>query len=191
MEIESIGSWSDVKHATLNTVHKSPISDAVSRKLKYQLLYAEHSPIRAVSFRWVWKNLKYWVSVHLVRHKFGIDHFVSTQRSDRTGEDRDSKPQDSPVDHMCIANAQAIINISRKRLCNLASSETRQAWDDMLSELFNTEPELVDVSVPECIYRGFCPEPNGCGWDKSKKYELDREMYVGRCMVYKNIKEQQ
>ena len=26
------------------------------------------------------------------------------------------------------------------------------------------EPEISDVLVPNCIYRGGCPEPNGCGW---------------------------
>lgn len=189
MLIERIGSWADVKAATLNTVHKTPKTDEVSSKLKFQLLYAEHSPIRALQFRWIWKSLKYWVSVHLVRHKHGIEHFVSTQRSDRTGETRDSKPQDSPVDHMCVANAQAVINVSRKRLCKLASPETRTAWEYMLEDLCDIEPELVNVCVPECVYRGFCPEANSCGYDTTSGYKSKRDAYVTRCMINKNVKE--
>lgn len=189
MNIESIGSWFDVKSATLNTVHKTAVTETVSSKLKYQLLYSEHSPIRALNFRWVWKNLKYWVSVHLVRHKYGIEHFVSTQRTDRTGEDRNKKPQDSPVDHMCIANAQAIINISRKRCCKMASPETRKAWKKFLDSLKDVEPELYDVCVPECVYRGFCPEPNGCGFDGTVDYFVARNNYIQKCMENKNKKE--
>ena len=189
MKIESIGGWTDVKSATLNTVHKSLKTDTVSTKLKYQLLFSEHSPIRALSFKWVWKNLKYWVSVHLVRHKFGIEHFVSTQRTDRTGEDRDSKPQDSPVDHMCVANAQAIINISRKRCCMLASQETRSAWLSVIEELKETEPELASVCVRECVYRGFCPEPNGCGYEHTGNYAAVRDRYVSACYDNKNKKD--
>lgn len=189
MEIEQIGSWLDVKVATLNTVGKHVIKESVSSKLKYQLLYAEHSPIRVLQFRWIWKNLRYWVSVHLVRHKYGIEHFVKSQRVDRTGEIRDTKPQDAPVDHMCIANAQAIINVSRKRLCKLASPETRTAWEYMLEDLCDIEPELVSVCVPECIYRGFCPEANSCGYDATSGYKSKRNAYVTKCMVNKNVKE--
>ena len=191
MRIESIGSWFDVKSATLNTVHKKAVTDNISTKLKYQLLYSEHSPIRALNFRWLWTNIKSWVSVHLVRHKYGIEHFVSTQRSDRTGEDRNKKPQDSPVDHMCIANAQAIINISRKRLCTMASPETREAWSAVLDSLTDIEPELVSVCVPECVYRGFCPEPNGCGYVNSNIYKKNRDGYVQRCMDNKNKKDEE
>ena len=39
----------------------------------------------------------------------------------KAGENREVKAQSSPVSHECIANAQAVINVSRKRLCNCAS----------------------------------------------------------------------
>ena len=55
---------------------------------KKKILLAEHSPIRLMQFAWKWSDLPYWVSVHIVRHKIGIEHFVSTQRTDRTGVDR-------------------------------------------------------------------------------------------------------
>ena len=79
-----------------------------------------------------WHGLKTWISTHFVRHNKGIDHWVSTQRSDRTGVPRDKKPQDALVNHECEANAQAMINISRKRLCNQAAIETRAAWREVI-----------------------------------------------------------
>jgi len=185
MNIRNIGTWLDVKDATLNTVGKKAVTDGVSTKLKYQLLYSEHSPIRNLTFRWTWEDLKYWVSVHIVRHKTGIEHFVSTQRTDRTGEDRDIKPQDSPVDHMCTANAQSLITISRKRLCMMSANETYKAWKEVVDTVRETEPELAAVCVPECVYRGFCPEANGCGYEKTDRYEAVRKDYVDRCYANK------
>ena len=112
-----------------------------------------------------------WVSDHFVRHKFGIEHWVKTDRTDRTGINREELSQCSLTTHEIEVNAQAIINISRKRLCNCASPETRDAWKIFLDSFKDKEPELFNVSVPECIYRGFCPEFKSCGYHKSEDYK--------------------
>lgn len=65
--------------------------------------------------------------------------------------------------HEFEANAQSIINISRKRMCFQASKETREAWREFLDELEIKEPELRLCCVPEGIYRGGCPEFKNCG----------------------------
>ena len=170
--------WQDVKNATMNTIGKDkgayPSSD-----WKRRLLLSEHSPIRKLHIGWKWSGLKYWVSVHLVRHKYGIEHFVSTQRTDRTGISRDEMPQNSLVNHECEANAQALINISRKRLCSCASPETRQAWQQVKSEIALVEPELASVMVKECVYRnGLCPEMFTCGYNKTKLFEEELKEYT-------------
>ena len=170
--------WQDVKNATMNTIGKDkgayPSSD-----WKRRLLLSEHSPIRKLHIGWKWSDLKYWVSVHLVRHKYGIEHFVSTQRTDRTGISRDEMPQNSLVNHECEANAQALINISRKRLCHCASLETRQAWQQVKSEIALVEPELASVMVKECVYRnGLCPEMFTCGYNKTKLFEEELKEYT-------------
>lgn len=170
--------WQDVKNATMNTIGKDkgayPSSD-----WKRRLLLSEHSPIRKLHIGWKWSDLKYWVSVHLVRHKYGIEHFVSTQRTDRTGISRDELPQNSLVNHECEANAQALINISRKRLCHCASPETRQAWQKVKSEITLVEPELASVMVKECVYRnGLCPEMFTCGYNKTKLFEEELKEYT-------------
>lgn len=171
--IECLGSWRSIADAARTTVNMEPGTGEPSTTWKKKMLLAEHSPLRQMYIRWVWTDLPYWVSVHFVRHKIGIEHFVSTQRSDRTGVPRDELPQGALVRHECIANVQALINISRKRLCNLASKETREAWLKMLQELAKIEPEIVEACVPECIYRGFCPEMKPCGRRVDSDYVQD------------------
>jgi len=135
-------------------------ANEVSPREKQKMALSEHSPIRSLTYIWEWVDLPSWVSVHFTRHKIGIEHWVQSQRNDRQKNyDRNSAPQDSPVTHRCIANAQAIINISRVRLCTQASIETRMAWSMLLDELLIVSPELASLCVPNCVYRnGICPE---------------------------------
>jgi len=163
--------WREVADAARTTVNLEKGIKEPTSLWKKKILLSEHSPIRQLIIKWKWADLRYWVSVHFVRHKIGIEHFVGTQRSDRTGENREEKAQSAPVTHECIANAQAIINISRKRLCSCASKESNQAWEALLNALQDQEPELYSVCVPECIYRGFCPEMSSCGYSDSRPYE--------------------
>lgn len=159
-----IGSWRNVADAARTTIRMQEGTKEPSSKWKKTILLAEHSPIRKLLFSWKWSNLPYWVSVHFVRHKYGIEHFVSTQRTDRTGTDRTGARQDAPVEHECFANAQAVMFISRRRLCSQASPETRAAWKLVVDEIAKVEPEVASACVPECVYRGFCPEFRSCGY---------------------------
>jgi len=156
--------WRDVADAARTTIRMEEGVKEPGSAWKRRILLSEHSPIRQMIVKWKWVNLKYWVSVHFVRHKIGIEHFVSTQRTDRTGVNRDEMPQSALVNHECFANAQALIFISRKRLCRQASPETTAAWRLVLGEVRKCEPELFSVCVPECVYRGFCPEFKSCGY---------------------------
>lgn len=169
--------WPDVKQAARTTISKDGVGAYPTDSWKKTILLAEHSPIRKIRFSWRWKDLKSWVSVHFVRHKFGIEHWVSTQRSDRTGNDRDSSRQDTPVIHECEANAQALIFISRRRLCRQASPETRAAWLEVKEDVEKCDPILASVMVPECIYRGFCPEFRSCGYVNTPQYKAALEKY--------------
>ena len=162
--LKVIGTWRDVADAARTTIRMPEGQKEPSAKWKRRILLAEHSPIRKLLVSWKWSNLPYWVSVHFVRHKYGIEHFVSTQRTDRTGEDRTAKAQDAPVEHECFANAAEVMFISRRRLCAQASPETRAAWRLLVDALAEKEPELAACCVPECVYRGFCPEFRSCGF---------------------------
>jgi hypothetical protein len=130
-------------------------------------------------FKIKWIGLKSWISVHFVRHKIGIEHWVRTQRSDRTGIDRNELSQNNEVEHEILADAQAMINISRKRLCNQASKETREAWLTVVNLIKDTQPELYKVCVPDCIYRGWCFEYKSCGYHKTPEFQKSLKEYRG------------
>ena len=169
--------WLKVKQSARTTIHKEGSGKYPDDKWKKSILLAEHSPIRRIRFSWKWINLKSWVSVHFVRHWLGVLHYVSTQRTDRTGVSRDTLPQNSMVEHECEANAQALINISRKRLCSQASKETRDAWEQVKEEVKKYDPILASVMVRECVYRGFCPEMKPCGYCSSEAFKKEVEEY--------------
>lgn len=158
------GDWQEVVDDCRTTVGKPPLGREPSTEFRRKILIAEHSPIRSMSVKWRWTGIKSWVATHWVRHKW--ECFVRSQRSDRTGVDRDKLPQDAPVDFTGEANAQALIDTMRKRLCYQASPETRAYAEDLKAALRDVQPELSDVLVPNCVYRCGCPEMQTCGyWD--------------------------
>ncbi|OPX83452.1 MAG: hypothetical protein A4E52_01834 [Pelotomaculum sp. PtaB.Bin013] len=180
MKVEILGikgTWREIADAARTTIGKESGMSEPSSEWKRKILLAEHSPIRKLIVSWKWYNLPWWVQTHFTRHKFGVEWFVQTSRSDRTGVNRATLGQNAPVNVEGEANAQAIINISRKRLCWLASSETRVAWANFLQELYKFEPELSSACVTDCIYRGRCYEYRGCGWDKTEVFQRALKSY--------------
>lgn len=169
--------WGFVKQSARTTIGLDGEGKYPTDKWKKSILLAEHSPIRKIKFSWKWNELKSWVSVHFVRHKIGIEHWVRTQRTDRTGVNRDELPQGNFVEHECEADAQALINISRKRLCSQASVETREAWRQVIDKVREYDPVLASVCVKECVYRGFCPEMHSCGYFMTDAYKAELEKY--------------
>ena len=170
-----VTSWKRALNAARKTVGKKPLDKEPSDLWKGKMLLAEHSPIRLVEFDISIENIKQWISVHLVRHWLGFIPFVHSQREDRRELNcsRDDLPQGSLNDMNISANAQALINVSRKRLCNQASKETRETWQKVHESIREIDPIMASKMVPECIYRGFCPELNSCGFSKTKKFETD------------------
>lgn len=178
LSVPSDEDWLMSKKLAYRTIGKETEKQP-DEQWKRMILRAEHSPIRNLLVRWEWINLPYWVSVHFVRHKIGIEHYVRSQRNDRQSEyDRNTAPQNATVTHACAANLQAIINISKVRLCKQASYETRYAWVMFLGELINHMPEVPDFCQPTCIYRnGICPEPRSCGFNKTSQFNKLSDAY--------------
>ena len=156
--------WVDVKNECRNTVNKEATNKEVTENFKRKLLISEHSPIRLIKVKWKWRGIKSWISVHFARHWLGWDKWISTQRDDRTGVDRDKSPQDTPVNYDGEGNAQACINVARYRLCYQAHPQTRNYMEDFKITLRDYEPELSNVLVPNCIYRCGCSEFKTCGY---------------------------
>ena len=153
--------WQWVKTCTLNTVGKKSTKKP-NKEWRIKLLKSEHSPIRELWFG-IKMEIPYWISVHFVRHHIGVNHYVQTQRTDRTNIDRNSLPQDAIVSHIMSVNAQELMFMARKRLCKQASEETRTVMKLICSEVIKVCPELEGLLVPLCKYRGgICTEMFSC-----------------------------
>ena len=155
--------WLFCRQCTLNTIGKKT-TKLPTDEWKVKLLRSEHSPIRTLWFAFR-MEIPYWVSVHYCRHKFGVEHFVSTQRDDRHPEEtvsRADKPQGEIVSHTMVINAQELMHMARKRLCNQASPETREVMQMIVKEVLKTNPEFKEFLVPACIYQHECKEFTPC-----------------------------
>lgn len=185
IRMEKATLWKRALNAARRTIGKKPLDKEPSNSWKAKMLLAEHSPIRLIEYEWTWSDIMQWVTTHLVRHHEGCEKFVHSQRGDRRAildeynvSSRNELPQGATNDMDMIANAQALINISRKRLCNCASKETREAWKQVQNAIREVDPVMADKMVPECIYRGFCPEfMNPCGYANTEKYQQDLKRY--------------
>lgn len=171
------GTYEQVANRARTTVSKNELGKEPSDEFKRKILMAEHSPIRSLIYCFKISNLKSWVATHFVRHHVGVEKWVSTQRTDRTGMSRDELPQGAEVTMELEANAQALINMGRKRLCNQASPETREVMQEIKKEVSKRDKFLADIIVKECVYRGFCPEMQSCNYDKTKTFEQEVEEY--------------
>lgn len=159
--------WDMVRTAALATIGKKYANGPITDEWKEKILRAEHSPIRCLTY-YVEMEVPYFVAMHFRTHKHGVEHFISTQRSDRIGKDRAKLPQDAMVNHAMLINAQALVNMARKRLCSQASPETREAMHKIVSAIFTIDPIVANAMMPECDYRGgVCNEFKPCGRDKS------------------------
>ena len=147
------------------TQRKPEVDHEPSDEFKQKMIKAEHSPLRCLQFTIDFYDIPYYASVHLCRHVHA-QPFVSTSRPDINGQmkPRDEQKKSDPVNMRLLVNAQEIINISRVRLCNKAEKVTQMLWIEVLRELSKIEPFLANACVPNCLYRGFCPEIKPCGF---------------------------
>ena len=153
--------WILCKQCALVTVGKE-VKTEPTTEWKRKILEARHSPIRVLNF--VFKlEIPYWVSVHLCRH-IHAQPFVKSQRNDRqTSYDRNSAPQNEMVTMLWYMNAEELMTIANKRLCNQASEETRDVVRTMCKEGAQVCPEFYDVLVPMCVHNGgVCHEMFSC-----------------------------
>lgn len=157
--------WKKIKEACMTTISKEAGDNEPSHDWKRKLLLCEHSPIRRGSVSWKFNTIPYCISTHFVRHHEGVEKWVGTERADRTEvKDRRERSQMDCVPMEMEANVQALINISRKRLCTCADPLTRRYWQAVLDAIKEYDEDIYWVCVPECVRCGGCPEYNPCGY---------------------------
>lgn len=143
---------------------ESTLRPGMTSKVSFaRMLQCEHSPIRT---RWYWvhmESIPTFVSVHLVRHHAGVDHFVQSNRDDRGGEDGNDVTRNTPVTHSMHINAQAIIAMSAKRLCLNSHKKTVAVWTLVRKAVAEVDTDIAPFLSPECVQRnGLCPELRPC-----------------------------
>ena len=155
--------WMECKRRALITVGLKAKTPPDS-EWKHSILEARHSPIRYLKFSFDLIGIPYWVSVHLCRHVHA-QPYVRSQRNDRQDEyDRNRAPQDAPVNMILDVNAEELMVIVNKRLCNQASQETHAVVRRMCDLVEERCPEFKGLLVPMCEYcGGVCHEMHTCG----------------------------
>lgn len=169
--------WQPIKDATMSTINKDT-GKYPDETWKTAIVQSEHSPIRSGHIIIKVYDAPQFVHGHLVRHNNGITPYVSSLRSDRS--DYDEVPNRNTLQSATYdINFQALINISRKRLCNCASYETRYVWRKILEAIKPYEPEVYSRCVRECVYRnGLCPEFKTCKFNLTKEFEEELKEYT-------------
>jgi hypothetical protein len=161
------------------TRHAGQSASTVSLAAMYR---CEHSPIRTQIFWIEMIGIPTFVSTHLVRHSIGVTHYVESNRDDRGGSSNVGHIlikfsviiktimrqvyRNTPVNHGMCVNAQALINMSRKRLCKTSHAETVKVMIAIKNAVREVDPDLAKAMVPDCVYRGKCHELKSCGATK-------------------------
>lgn len=132
--------------------------------LRNKMYLAEHSPIRERVFWVTVDNVPTFVANHFARHHEGINQFHLSHRSDRCGVPDQESNRLTPTHFEFSANAQALINMSRRRLCLQASTATRMVMEMIKDCIREIDIGLANCMLPDCEYRSnVCYELNGCG----------------------------
>lgn len=83
----------------------------------------------------------------------------------------------APTDLAMLINAEAIMNMSAKRLCMKASKETREIWQRTLELIEEIDPDLVKFCRKPCVITGVCREGKSCGFMATNEYIAQRKFY--------------
>lgn len=156
--------WERCKMLALNTMGKKYVGTAISEEWKHKILKAKHSPIRTLWFT-IRMEIPSYVSVHFVRHKIGVEHFVQSQRNDRQNNyDRELAPQNAMVSHIMEVNAEQIMFMANRRLCGMADKTTRYVMTLICKAIEEKNPEFIGHLKPMCEHLHECPEFTSCGY---------------------------
>lgn len=151
--------WLAIKNACRNTVSLEESKKEPTSEWKRKLLICRHSPIRMGTITWKWEEIPYAISTHFARHHIGCEKFISTSREDRTGISREQRSQMDMVSMEMIANLEALMNISERRLCMCANKTTRAYWQSLIEEIKKYDEDIAWACVPQCVRCGACVEP--------------------------------
>lgn len=165
----SFGTDRQVADRARTTIGLAPGDKEISQAYMRKLYLCEHSPIRLQSYIIRIEGIPTWIATHFSRHNVGVTPYIQSMRDDRAEYD-EMPNRETPVIMELHANTQAIINISRKRLCFCSHIRTIGVWKAVLEELAKVNPTLVSCCTRDCTYRGWCYEHKSCGYHKNEEF---------------------
>lgn len=166
--------WERCKLLALNTMGKKYTGSEIIDEWKHKILKAQHSPIRTLMFT-IRLTIPYFVSVHLVRHKIGVEHYVQSQRNDRQSKyDRELAPQNAMVSHIIEVDAETLMFMANRRLCGMADPTTRFVMTKICREVEKVSPEFIGHLKPMCEKLHECPEFVSCGYWEAINHDVQK-----------------
>lgn len=190
--------WATVLDDARTTIGKDEKGQYPSEKFKKDILMSKHSPIRGLIFEVYMEDVPYHITQQFSRHHIALDsnpnmqfsediistdmeHFAQTSRECRTGKPRNERRQDDPVRYKFRANAQGLMDASKKRLCYEADKGAVKLWRLVKTGISDICPELADRMQAECVCVGFCPEVSSlisCKYTELESYDIMRRSYI-------------
>ena len=146
-------------------------------------LASEHSPIRDWIFKIELFGIPSFVATHLKTHNRDVVNQVTeSHRADYAKKyNKDvSEDRNALVNHTMTLNAQALITITKARICTSASVETQKVWREVRKQVAEIAPEMAEFMVVECVYRnGLCPHfHNKCTYNRTSVFKKELKAYV-------------
>lgn len=116
-------------------------------------------------------------------HKGGVytavQHEEWTRICDELDWLKDNSDRKTPVNLGICVNAQSLIDMAKLRLCSQASEGTRIVFRAVKEKISEVDPDLAQMMVPKCIYRGsICGEPRCCGFNGTPKFREELKQYL-------------
>lgn len=168
LEYPSEEDWVECKRRALITMYGKGLGEIKppDEEWKKRILKARHSPIRYLRYSFLITDIPSNTSVHLCRHIHSQPYCSSLRNDRQTAMNGDEAPRNTPINMIYDVNAEELMVIANKRLCNLASENTRTAVVLMCMEALKVTPELGGLLVPMCKWQGGCKEMFPCGKEK-------------------------
>lgn len=182
--------WKEIKNMCLTTIGAKDTKKEPSDEWKKNLLICRHSPLRNSRIVIKLENVKFFVMGHLVRHHVGIEKFVLSSRTDRTGVPREERKQTDLVDMRIVCNVEALLNISERRLCMQADVDTIKVWKAVLEAIKEYDEDIYWACCPSCVRAGGCIEKFGdCKYFANFAKDLTKEELIDMTARYNRYNE--
>lgn len=180
-----------------------------SKQTLLSIYRSEHSPARTQMFWIKFVGIPLASSTHIIRHHVGSQPYQLTCRDDRNGGNpkvperikgivaminagdyekaieelewlSDNSDRMTPVNLSILVNAQGLLDMAKLRLCNTAHPDTVAIFKAMDAEIRKVDPDLANLMVRKCVYRGgICCEPRCCGFNSTDKFKQELKEYLG------------